>query len=219
MLKKLFQRKQFVGNFLLASAGLGLLIVGAFAFLNYYSTTHEGPTYPLTDIVTETTTVSEKPIEVSDSGYKVPANQPRTIEISGIGVKGYVQRVGIDRDGLMSTPNNINFAGWYAKSVAPGEDGLSIINGHVGGKYTRGLFSGLKSLKENDTIRIQMGDLSWRKFSVVSVKTYPVEQAASPLFATDPKIQRELHLITCDGVFDEASQSYNSRTIVVAKYV
>lgn len=61
-----------------------------------------------------------------------------------------------------------------------------------------------------------MGDLSWRQFKVISTSTYPVEDAAAALFKDDPSVSHELHLITCDGAFDDNTQTYDKRTIVVA---
>jgi hypothetical protein len=36
------------------------------------------------------------------------------------------------------------------------------------------------------------------------------------LFADDPAIERELRIITCDGNFDDSSQTYDQRLVVVA---
>jgi LPXTG-site transpeptidase (sortase) family protein len=119
----------------------------------------------------------------------------------------------------MATPNNIYFTGWYVESVVPGEKGVSILNGHVGGRYSPGIFKDLKNIEEGKSIRVEMGDLSWREFRVVSTTSYALSEAAEPLFHNDPRIDQELHLITCDGVYNKATETYDQRIIVVAERI
>ncbi|MGV9001347.1 MAG: class F sortase [Candidatus Saccharimonadaceae bacterium] len=201
--------------------GAVLLVIGVLGVIDFFKSTTAGETVPLSNqtITTDDTRPSEKnPGPVSKS-YTVPAKQPRAIQIPSLNVDAYVQRVGVTKDDAMATPNNIFFAGWYVKSVAPGDSGVSIINGHAGGRYEKGIFRNFSALKKGDSIRVQMGDLSWREFSVVSATTYLVNDSAGPLFHDDASIDNELHLITCDGVFDDKTQTYNERTIVVASLV
>ena len=219
MLKRNTSSKKFALTVAVGILGVALLVIGGLGIWDYYTVTNTGATVPSAETVTDTKTVSEKPVVVSDAAYTVPADQPRVIQIPSLDIEGYVQRVGLDQSGTMSTPNNINFAGWYVNNPVPGKSGVSVINGHAGGKYSDGIFKYIGQLKENDIIRVQMGDMSWREFGVTSVKSYPVDESAVPLFADDPKIDKELHLITCDGVFDDTAQSYDLRTIVVAKYL
>lgn len=146
--------------------------------------------------------------------YKVPAGQPRVISLPSLGVEAYVQRVGIDKDNVMVAPNNIFYAGWYTGSITPGEIGVSIIDGHAGGRYENGIFKHLAKIKKGDTIRIQMGDGTWREFKTISTDIYPAKDSAKALFIDDPTIERELHLITCDGAFDDRTQTYDKRLIV-----
>jgi len=200
--------------------GIALLAFAGFGVYDYYHTTHSGESFPSSETVSRDVPVSERTISVDDSeGYTVSANQPRVIEIPSLHVKGYVQRVGVAADGAMATPSNINFAGWYVRNPAPGESGVSIINGHAGGRYTDGIFKHIGQLKAGDTLTLQMGDLSWRNFEVISSKIYPVADAGTALFKDDPSIDQELHLITCDGDFNDASQTYDARAIVVAKFI
>ena len=198
--------------------GCLLLTVGALGVYDYFSVKSEGADLPSNEAVTSDAVVpsENKPAEIS-TGYVVPAGQPRVIEIPSISVEAYVQRVGITPQGAMATPNNIYFTGWYVNSVGPGEQGLSIINGHVGGRYSPGIFENLKNTKQGEKIRVQMGDLSWREFEITSVNTYPVEESGEALFDDDPTVDSELHLITCEGNYNSQSDTYDQRVIVVAK--
>jgi LPXTG-site transpeptidase (sortase) family protein len=198
-----------IGIVCIVAAGLGLR--------DYLSTTKQGKTIPDTEILSRTIAApAEKdPGPVTDD-YQVPAEQPRVIDIPNLGVSAYVERVGMDPQNVMVAPDSIFFAGWYVGSVIPGEKGVSIIDGHVSGKYEDGIFRRLSSLKAGDTIRIGMGDKSWREFTVISSNSYSVEEAAKAMLADDPDIEKELHLITCDGVFNDDTQTYNQRLIVKA---
>ncbi len=200
--------------------GATCIAIALFGLIDFYLSTHEGDVVPPKKIVTvNSDNPSEKdPGEVSKE-YRVPANQPRAIQIPSLDVHAYVQSVGVGDDDAMTVPTNIYFTGWYVNSPAPGEEGVSIINGHVGGRYLPGIFKRLNELAAGDELRIQMGDNTWRSFRVDSVTAYKVNKSAEPLYADDPSIERELHLITCGGNFDDATQTYDKRTIVSARYV
>lgn len=208
--KKLFLILVFiVGVVCLVAAGLGLR--------DYLRTIRQGESMPDTKILSASVDNPDEknPGDVSNK-YKVPADQPRVIDIPSLDASGYVQRVGINHKNVMIAPNNIFFAGWYTGSVAPGEKGVSIIDGHVRGKYSDGIFRHLTRLKKDDAIRIQMGDNTWREFIVEETNIYSAEDATEALFKDDPNIERELHLITCDGIFDKRTQTYDKRLIVTA---
>ena len=212
------RKKRTVAVFLVVLA-IALLTVSGFGIWDYLKTTRTGDDMPSSEVVSDVGVVSEKPVTVSDAMYTVPSHQPRTIQIPRLGINAYVQKVGIEKNGAMSTPSNINFAGWYINSRSPGESGVSIINGHAGGRYSPGVFLQIGQLQPTDKLYVQMGDMTMREFSVLSVNTYSVAEASTPLFNDDPLIDKELHLITCDGVFNDQTQSYDKRTVVVARYV
>jgi sortase (surface protein transpeptidase) len=202
----------------LISIGVGCLVVASLGVWDYIHTTSPGSSAPSTETLTKTTeTPDEKnPGPVAEE-YSVPNDQPRAIRIPTLNIDAYVQRVGVDAaSNRMVAPDNIYFTGWYVGSVAPGEAGVSIINGHAGGRYEQGVFRRIVGLKTDDSISVQMGDHRWREFKVKSATSYSTADAAATLFADDPSIERELHLITCDGVFDERSRTYDKRFIVTA---
>lgn len=215
--KRIRNRKALL--FVLLIVGVACLVICGFGVWDYLRTTNEGESMPTTEILSASgSTPSEKnPGDVSDD-YKVPPDQPRVLAIPSLNVTAYVQRVGIDQDNVMVAPDNIFFAGWYTGSVAPGEEGVSIIDGHVTGKYQDGIFHSLSELEDGNTIRVQMGDTTWREFTVTSKQLYSVEDSAEPLFA-EPTATRELRLITCGGVFDKNTQTYDKRLIVTASLV
>lgn len=198
--------------------GIACLVVASVGLWNYLRITQQGKSMPDTEILTKTVeTPGEKdPGKISDE-YKVPDDQPRAIVIPNLNIESYIQRVGIDQHNTLVAPDSIFFGGWYLGSVAPGEEGISIIDGHVSGRYEDGIFRHLADLKNDDMISIQMGDSTWRDFLVKSVKVYSVEESAKALFNKDSVIKNELRLITCDGVFDKNTQTYDKRLIVSAE--
>lgn len=212
-IKKINRQHAAIFSIILGSV---LLTIATLGLVDYFRTV-EGETIPSVDIVTTINThPSENKPEVVSEDYTVPASQPRVIQIPALNVEGYIQRVGVNELGEMATPSNVHYAGWYVKSVTPGDSGLSIINGHAGGRYTEGLFKKLSQLTQGDMIKVQMGDLSWREFKVNTVATYPLEEVTNHLFDHDVSQGNELKLITCDGVFDDRTQTYSKRTLVSA---
>jgi LPXTG-site transpeptidase (sortase) family protein len=144
-------------------------------------------------------------------------NDPKKIIIQKIGVDAYVQKVGIDQDKKIAVPNNVHLAAWFTESVRPGENGLSIIDGHVSGRKTEGVFKNLKSLQIGDTFNIERGNGTKLTFKVFETRTVPEGEAAAILFSQNPKVLSQLNLITCGGEFNKKSQQYSDRVIISAQ--
>lgn len=211
-----FKLSKKIAISILAVCGSALILLATLFFLDFIRATQQGEKMPSEAVIASATEVSERDPGPVDDDYTVGYDQPRRIDIPSINVSAYVQRVGVLNNGEMATPNNIFFTGWYVDSVAPGEAGLSIINGHAGGRYNHGVFRKLINLVRDDSIRVQMGDLSWREFTVLSVESYTVSDAGKALHKA-PTESRELRLITCDGVYDNEHRTYDRRVIVEAK--
>ena len=168
-------------------------------------------------VVTESIAAPEetRPTEAC-ANYKVADAQPRKIEIDAVNVSACIQRVGLDQNNSIAVPSNIHLAGWYIDSPAPGKPGVSIIDGHVSGRYNDAVFVKLASVKENDSVRIQMGDMSWINYKVLSVGSYDLNGAGEALFKQLPSVDKQLTLITCGGKYDSQNQTYDKRVIVRA---
>lgn len=144
---------------------------------------------------------------------------PKYIDLPTIGAEGFIQKVGVDQNKQVAVPSNIHFAGWFADSVIPGQKGLSIIDGHVTGRYNDAIFKDLINIKVDDTFQIEFGDGSTKTFKVIDLQTVAVDAAASVLFSQKSKVTNQLNLITCTGDFDEENQLYNKRLIVLSTLV
>jgi LPXTG-site transpeptidase (sortase) family protein len=204
-----------LGIYLLAA---GLLGWAAYLAWPYWQAKTTGDSLPPPQTINySTSTPSERSTpKPSDSKvYTVAADKPRAIDIPAIGASGFIQPVGIDRQQHMAAPTNVGFAGWYTRSVPPGQPGLSIINGHVSGRYSAGIFKQLQKLGNGDKIRIQRGDLSWITYRIAN-KTLFNASDNQVLFKVSTDKAAELHIVTCTGPYNKISQSYEQRLLITA---
>lgn len=211
-------KRTIVLKTVIVTISLGLIVYGAWGLWQWYAATH-APTPPTisSKIVTHSTDEPEETPPACDDSYKVAASEPRKIEIPSLGVSGCIQKVGIDQKNAVAVPANIHVAGWYTNSPLPGQKGVSVIDGHVMGRYSNAIFTPLKNAKAGDIIRIELGNTSWKEFEVVDTTSYPVGEVMNHLFTPLNDVDSQLTLITCGGTFDRSSQAYNERIIVRAK--
>lgn len=217
MTTKIKSRKSI--NLILLLIAVFLIALGSLALSQRWLTTHNPEVSIPKDIITHT---SEKPDETPppcNDSYQVAANEPRKIEIPAIGVSGCIHKVGVDQNKAVTAPANIHLAGWYVDSALPGKDGLSLIDGHVQGRYSEGIFKHLANIKPGERIRVQLGDLSWREFDAIDINSYPLSEAADKMLKPLEGVDSQLTLITCGGDFDKQSQSYSERVIVRSKLI
>ena len=195
--------------------GIGLVAYSAWGLWERHeATSNPHPVIPA-EAVTQSTDKPDETPPKCDDAYHVAAASPRKIEITSIGVDGCLQKVGIDQHNAIAVPSNIHLAGWFTESAIPGEKGLSIIDGHVLGRFNDAIFARLKELKQDETIRIQLGDLSYKTFIVQSVDSYEEKDTMNEVYKPFDG-ERRLILITCDGTYNRAANSYDKRIVVRA---
>ncbi|MEO3875516.1 class F sortase [Nonomuraea sp. B12E4] len=144
--------------------------------------------------------------------------KPSRIEIPAIGVDARVVPVGLKANRDMQTPrarekfSDPLLAGWYKLARRPGENGPSVIVGHVDGIAGADVFANLHKLKPG------------QKVTVVDSATNPVEFVVKRLERT-PKTEVDwkrilntkgasLWLFTCGGTFDQRTRHYRENLIV-----
>lgn len=164
-------------------------------------------------------TPSETPINTTENTFYWPGkdNDPKYITIPSINTDGYIINVGIDQNGAVAVPPNVHLAGWFIDSVRPGQKGLSIIDGHVDGTSTGGIFRHLNELNAGDKFTITMGNGKVLNYIIKQKHTVKTEDAANILFSKDSAIESQLNLITCGGTYLEDQRTYDHRVIVVAE--
>jgi len=143
------------------------------------------------------------------------ASVPVRIVIPSLHVDAPITRLGQAADGSVQVPPlaNHNLAGWYDRSVKPGQDGTSIILGHVDSYTGPSVFYDLRYLTAGQVVRVVRAD--------GSVATFAVDGVREVAKATFPSAQiygntryPGLRLITCGGPFDTATRQYLDNIIV-----
>lgn len=200
---------------LLILLSIGLLSFAAYGLWDWSNTTRGPEPVIAEDTITHST---DRPDETQPTqacaDYRVPPSQPRQIEIPDLQVSGCIQKVGIDQHNAIAVPPNIHLAGWYTDSVLPGEPGVSVVVGHVLGRYNDAIFAQLSTLSVGDVFRIQFGDMSWKEFEVLSTDDYSVEQTATEQFRQLDDVERQLTLVTCGGTWLPDEETYDRRVVV-----
>lgn len=199
-------------------AGLGLVgYAGWQYFQKLQATNNPNPTISRETVTFSTDRPDETKLAEACDSYQVPSGTPRSISLPSIGADGCIEPVGIDQFGAVAVPTNIHLAGWFVESAAPGQPGLSIIDGHINGLYTEdGIFQHLVNVQAGEMFSVTMGDGTILEYKVQSVQSLPVEESAQVLFRHDPAIESQLNLITCGGQFSAATGQFDERVIVVA---
>lgn len=200
--------------------GLALVCLGIIRFWDWHEVTHRTDLPSPSQVVTRSEdTPSETTLDADTIPYNVAPDQPKILALPSLGVSGFIQKVGIDQHKAIATPNNVHMAGWYINSVKPGEDGVSVIDGHVRGRYAPAFFSRLYELEPGNDIGVMYGDGRRVDFKVVKVAQYDKDKALDRLFEKLPSVDQQLVLITCSGTFDASTATYDKRTLVYAERV
>jgi sortase (surface protein transpeptidase) len=146
-----------------------------------------------------------------------PVARPVALTIPLIGVRTKLMYLGLTSDGALQVPplSMTAVAGWYQGSPRPGAIGSAIIVGHIDSYKGPGVFFRLSTLRRGDKIYVGRADGTLVEFRVTSVQTYLKDH-----FPTEdvygPTPDAELRLITCGGVFDQATGHYLSNIVVYA---
>ena len=149
-----------------------------------------------------------------------PVARPVELTIPVIGVRTRLMYLGLTSNGDMQVPplSMVSVAGWYRGSPRPGAIGSAIIVGHVDAYHTPGVFFRLPTLRRGDKIYVRRADGTLVEFRVTAVQTYLKDHfPTETVFGPTP--DAELRLITCGGVFDEATGHYLSNIVVYAVQV
>jgi sortase (surface protein transpeptidase) len=134
-----------------------------------------------------------------------------------LGIDAAVDPVGVEPDGQMTIPAEVDRVGWYRFGPTPGHAGSAVIAGHVDSR-TQGLgaMAPLREATAGDEVLVTdaTGTASrWRIVSreLISKQALPLDR----LFAREGPPR--LTLITCGGPFLPEFQSYQDNVIVVAE--
>ena len=158
------------------------------------------------------------PAEAPDPGPE-PAGlappRPR-LEIPSIDVAAHAVDLGLNRDGSLEVPKDYDEVGVWKRGPDPGERGPAVIAGHVDYAGMPGVFGRLPEVQPGDEISVARVDGTTAVFTVYEVQRYPKSEFPTQRVYGNTETP-ELRLITCGGVFDEASGNYLDNVVVYGR--
>jgi sortase (surface protein transpeptidase) len=176
------------------------------------------PAAPITTIETPPTIPIEEALaDVIASAP--PPHRPERVHIASIGVDATIIDLGLNPDRTLEVPEDIRLTGWWTGRSVPGEEGPSIVVGHVDSAAAGpGVFWRLRELDIGDVIHIERSDGSISEFRVIETELvlkdeFPTEKVYGSTEGS------QLRLITCGGSFDQSARSYLGNVIVYAEHV
>ena len=199
--------------------GIALVVLIVLTTLGWYYLRPSVPEPKPPEVITYSIDTPDETRPGSDYKWRGGPDDPKYIKLPSIQAEGFIQNVGIDQKREVAVPNNVHMAGWFVDSTRPGQQGLSIIDGHVDGRQNDGIFKQISELKESDEYTVETGSGNLKRYQVNQVVTIDVKDAADVLFSQDPKVKSQLNLITCGGNFDQQSRRYDKRVIVVSELI
>jgi sortase (surface protein transpeptidase) len=152
---------------------------------------------------------------VADEGSG-PERVPVGLRIPDLGVDASIVLAGVESNGDMQVPRNVDDVGWYKYGSAPGEPGSAVLAAHVDlAGQGPGVFFDLRSLDPGDVIYVIFDDGALERYEARARTIY--DKTELPL---DAIFSREgmpvLTLITCGGGFNRNLRTYDSNVVVYA---
>lgn len=145
---------------------------------------------------------------------KIIFGLPVRLEIPEINVDANINYVGLNSDGAMDISENQDDVAWFNLGPHPGENGSAVIAGHYGRKkWKPSVFDNLYKLREGDKLFIEDTQGIIATFVVREIRRYDPKADASDVFNSNDG-KAHLNLITCEGSWDDVSQSYSLRLVV-----
>lgn len=165
-------------------------------------------------VASELISTTPQPV-VETTLKKAPLSRiPIRLLIPNIDVDARVVGAGIGSDGAMDIKENPDEVAWYNLGPRPGDEGAAVIAGHYGWKNGHGsIFNDLHTLRVGDTLSTKSKTGAVASFIVKSSKVYDPGDDASEIFKSHDG-KAHLNLVTCEGAWVDAKQSYSRRLVV-----
>jgi hypothetical protein len=143
---------------------------------------------------------------------------PTELQIPAIGVAVSLSTLGLNPDGTVQVPTDIQQPGWYRLGPSPGQIGSAVILGHVDSYKGPAVFFKLRDLVPGDLINVNLADGSTAQFKVTSVSMY-LKSTFPDQAVYGSHGFSGLQLVTCAGVFDSRTRHYLSNIVVYSSLV
>jgi hypothetical protein len=138
---------------------------------------------------------------------------PIQLLIPAIALNVSLSTLGLNPNGTVEVPTDIQQPGWYGLGPSPGQDGSAVILGHVDSHNGPAVFFKLRSLSTGDLVDVSLADGATAEFKVTSVATY-LKSAFPDQQVYGSHGYGALQLVTCSGVFDSRTGHYLSNIVV-----
>jgi len=201
----------------------GLILLGVYVYWYYTGEKIVDLNIPINiAIMPDNSEVVEQEVtEEEVKTHNVPADQPRYLTVSQLGVKqARILSVGLDKDNRIGTPVNIYDAAWFNQSGKQGQsEKVIFLDGHNGGPTKDGIFKRLPNLASGAIIEIERGDGVVSKYSVVENYTEPLatfDGTKMQKVLTPINNQETLAIISCSGRWVQATRTYTDRVVIKA---
>lgn len=194
---------------LIGSTIIMISLSATFVFLYLFSPRHQ-------ESPTENIAV---PAVLSGIDSRGAVLQPVQLKINRIDVEATITPVGLTLEGDMDIEENPAQLAWYKHGPKPGEEGSAVIAGHYGWNGDiPSIFNELHKLMKGDEIVVFQADGKTKTFVVTKTEVYEPQQDATYVFKSDDG-KAHLNLITCQGAWVDAAQSYTERLVVFTDHV
>lgn len=172
---------------------------------------------PLASSSAEAAASAREPSDVSPQPEPDLFPVPRSVSIPALDVDARVVPVGLEADGAIEIPDDVDIVGWYELGVPPGADrGSAVLVAHRDGRgQGPGVFYDLGMMDVGDRVRVRDDAGGVLVFEVVAreslrKKGLPYDE----LFTADGPPR--LTLISCGGAYDADRGGYQDNVIVTA---
>ena len=157
-------------------------------------------------------------VPTRDAAPTPPAAVPPPVRlvVPDLGVDTAVDPVGVEADGSMTLPAEVDRVGWYRFGPVPGAEGSAVLAGHVDSRdQGLGALAPLRAAEVDDEVLVTDAAGATTRWRVVSREL--LEKEALPvdtLFARTGAPR--LVLVTCGGPYLPDLRSYRDNVVVVA---
>jgi hypothetical protein len=143
---------------------------------------------------------------------------PVQLSVPAIALDVSLSTLGLNPNGTVEVPTDIQQPGWYRLGPSPGQDGSAVILGHVDSYQGPAVFFKLRSLVAGDLLDVSLADGASAQFKVTSVATY-LKSGFPDQQVYGGHGYSALQLVTCGGTFDTQTGHYLSNIVVYSTLV
>jgi len=148
---------------------------------------------------------------------ELSAGLPMQLKIPIINVDTSIYYVGLKSDGTMDIKPDPTVVAWYEFGPKPGEVGSAVIAGHYGWSAdgSASVFNNLHLLNKGDEILVINSKNVTITFVVRESREYDPDADAENVFKSNDG-KSHLNLITCEGIWENAKNTYSNRLVIFA---